>query len=77
MLKIRLSRRGSRNRPFYRIVVSEGRQVPTAAALDELGFYNPISDPAEIKIDSERVEHWVQKGARLSPTVWRLLRQQG
>ncbi len=77
MLKIRLSRRGSRNRPFYRIVVSEGKQVPTASALDEIGYYNPISDPAEIKIDSERVEHWVQKGARLSPTVQRLLRQQG
>ena len=76
MLKIRLSRRGARNKPFYRIVVSDSRRVPTASALDEVGYYNPRSNPAEIKIDGERVEHWVQRGAQLTPTVKKLLRQQ-
>lgn len=76
MLKIRLSRRGTRNKPFYRIVVSDSRRVPTASALDEVGYYNPRSNPAEIKIDGARVEHWVQRGARLTPTVKKLLRQQ-
>ena len=76
MLKIRLRRMGTRNKPFYRVVVSDSRSVPTASALEEVGYYNPRSEPAEIKIDSERVEHWVQRGARLSPTVQRLLRRQ-
>jgi small subunit ribosomal protein S16 len=76
MLKIRLSRRGARNKPFYRIVVSDSRRVPTASALEEVGHYNPRSNPVEIKIDGERVEHWVQRGARLTPTVKKLLRQQ-
>jgi small subunit ribosomal protein S16 len=76
MLKIRLSRRGARNKPFYRVVVSDSRRVPTASALDEVGYYNPRADPVEIKIDGERVEHWVQRGAQLTPTVKKLLRQQ-
>lgn len=76
MLKIRLSRRGARNKPFYRVVVSDSRRVPTASALDEVGYYNPRTDPAEIKIDGERVEHWVERGAQVTPTVKRLLRQQ-
>ena len=76
MVKIRLRRMGTRNKPFYRVVVSDSRSVPTASALEEVGYYNPRSEPAEIKIDRERVEHWVQRGARLSPTVRRLLRRQ-
>ena len=76
MLKIRLSRRGARNKPFYRVVVSDSRRVPTASALDEVGYYNPRTDPAEIKIDGERVEHWVERGALVTPTVKKLLRQQ-
>lgn len=76
MLKIRLSRRGARNKPFYRIVVSESRGVPTASALDEVGYYDPGANPAEIQIDGERLEHWVQRGAQMTPTVKKLIRQQ-
>jgi small subunit ribosomal protein S16 len=76
MLKIRLSRRGARHKPFYRVVVSDSRSVPTASALDEVGYYNPLSNPIEIKIDGERVQHWVERGAQMSSTVKRLLRQQ-
>jgi len=75
MLKIRLRRMGSRHRPFYRVVVSDARNVPTAAALDEIGYYDPRKKPAVVKIDSERVEFWQGRGAQLSSTVRRLVRQ--
>ena len=76
MLKIRLRRMGSTHRPFYRVVVSDSRKTPTASAIDEVGYYDPRSEPETIKIDGERVEHWVQRGAQMSPTVKKLLRRQ-
>ena len=76
MLRIRLRRMGSRNRPFYRVVVSDSHKTPTASALDEVGYYDPRSEPPQIHIDAEQVEKWVGKGARMTPTVQRLLRQQ-
>ena len=76
MLKIRLRRMGSTHRPFYRVVVSDSRKTPTAAAIDEVGIYDPRSEPETIKIDGERVEHWVKQGARMTPTVQKLLRRQ-
>lgn len=76
MLKIRLRRMGSAHRPFYRVVVSDSRKTPTASAIDEVGYYDPRSEPETIKIDGERVEHWVQRGAQMSPTVKKLLRRQ-
>ena len=75
MLMIRLRRMGTRNKPFYRMVVSDSKRVPTATAIDEVGFYNPRVDPVEIRVDRERVDHWVSQGARMSPTVARLVRQ--
>ena len=76
MLKIRLRRMGSTHTPFYRVVVSDSRRTPKAAVLEEVGHYNPVSNPPQIKIDSERVDHWVGHGAQLSPTVKKLLRRQ-
>jgi small subunit ribosomal protein S16 len=76
MLKIRLRRMGSTHRPFYRVVVSDSRKTPTASAIDEVGYYDPRSEPETIKIDGERVEHWVQRGAQMTPTVRKLLRRQ-
>lgn len=76
MLKIRLRRMGSTHRPFYRVVVSDSRKTPTAAAIDEVGIYDPRSEPETIKIDGERVEHWVKQGARMTPTVEKLLQRQ-
>lgn len=73
MLKIRLRRMGARNAPFYRVVVSDSRSVPTAAAVEELGHYDPTKTPAQVTIDADRVQHWVGKGAQLSPTVKKLL----
>jgi small subunit ribosomal protein S16 len=69
MLMIRLRRMGSNKRPVYRVVVSDRRQTPTAAVLEEVGFYNPRSKPVDVRINRERVEYWVGRGAQLSPTV--------
>jgi small subunit ribosomal protein S16 len=73
MVKIRLRRMGSRNHPYYRVVVSDARKVPTGIALDEIGYYDARRQPAVVQIDRERLESWVQKGAQLSPTVKKLL----
>ena len=75
MLKIRLRRMGARHRPFYRVVVSDSRQVPTGAAIEEIGYYDPLQDPPQIEIKKDRVDHWVSQGAGLSSTVQNLLRR--
>lgn len=78
MLKIRLRRMGSAHRPFYRVVVSDSRRVPTGGtALEELGWYDPRQNPARVELAKDRVEHWVSKGAQLSPTVARLVAKAG
>lgn len=73
MLKIRLRRMGTRNAPFYRVVVSDQRKFPTSTAVEEIGYYDPRRTPAVIEIDRERVDHWVGHGAQLSKTVQQLL----
>ncbi|HMF08045.1 MAG TPA: 30S ribosomal protein S16 [Thermoanaerobaculia bacterium] len=69
MLKIRLRRMGARNRPYFRIVVSDSRLTARAEVLEELGHYDPITEPPRLGLDRDRVEYWVSKGARVSPTV--------
>ncbi len=76
MLKIRLRRMGARNSPFFRVVVSDSRRVPTASAVEELGHYDPTKNPANVSIDTARVDYWVGKGAQLSPTVKKLMGRQ-
>ncbi len=73
MLMIRLRRMGSNKRPVYRVVVSDRRKTPTAAVLEEVGFYNPRTKPADVRINRERVEYWMGRGAQLSATVKTLL----
>ena len=75
MLKIRLRRMGSRHRPFYRVVVSDSRRVPAAAALEEVGYYDPRKKPVTLNIDIDRVEHWMSHGAQPSSTVRKLVAQ--
>lgn len=80
MLKIRLRRQGSRNHPFYRVVVSESRRPPKGRATEILGYYDPKREPPAVKIDLERYDHWVGHGAQPSDTVRSLvkrLREQG
>ena len=73
MLKIRLRRMGSKQDAFYRVVVSESRSTPTGRFVDVLGTYDPGTDPATVKLDVERAEQWIRKGAHPSDTVKRLL----
>jgi small subunit ribosomal protein S16 len=75
MLKIRLRRMGSNKRPVYRVVVSDARKTPTSAVLEEVGFYNPRTDPAEVRLDRERVAYWVERGAQMSETVRSLVKR--
>ena len=74
MLKIRLRRMGARHAPFYRLVVSDSRLTPRGKAVDEIGFYDPRSEPARVEIDAEKVDYWVGKGAQMSSTVQRLVK---
>ena len=69
MLRIRLRRMGARNRPYYRIVVSDSKRTARAEVLEELGHYDPIVEPPRIVLDRERASHWIGKGAKVSPTV--------
>src|ERR1700748_1087429 len=75
MLTIRLRRMGARNNPFYRVVVSDSRNTPTAAAVEEIGHYDPTKQPAQVTIDTVRADYWIGRGAQMSPTVKRLLTQ--
>ncbi|HEY2796655.1 MAG TPA: 30S ribosomal protein S16 [Thermoanaerobaculia bacterium] len=75
MLKIRLRRMGARNRPYYRIVVSDTRRTPRAEVLEELGSYDPVVNPPVLAFDRERAKEWIAKGALVTPTVQSLLEQ--
>lgn len=74
MLAIRLMRTGAKKRPSYRIVVKEKQSKRDGAFLENLGTYNPTRDPAEIKLDAERVRYWIEKGAQPTDTVRRLIK---
>ncbi len=76
MLRIRLRRMGNRNRPFFRVVVSDSRKVPTANAVEEIGHYDPNGAPSDATIDVERADHWIAKGAKASPAVMKLIGHQ-
>ncbi len=73
MLKIRLRRMGARNRPYYRIVVSDSRLTARAKVLEELGSYDPIAGSASIAVNRQRAEYWIGRGAEVSSTVRSLL----
>jgi small subunit ribosomal protein S16 len=75
LLSIRLRRMGARNNPFYRVVVSDSRNTPTASSLEEIGYYDVTKNPAQVTIDTARADHWISRGAQASPTVKRLLKQ--
>ena len=77
MLAIRLKRLGAKHRPFYRIVVSENEKTPRGSFVEEIGYYHPIAPDKDVKIDKERAEHWLSKGARPSDTVKALFKKHG
>jgi small subunit ribosomal protein S16 len=75
MVKIRLTRAGATKRPFYRIVAIDERQARDSRPLAYLGTYDPKANPERLSIQTDAVEAWLGKGARLSPTVKSLLRR--
>lgn len=77
MVKIRLRRLGAKKAPFYRIVVADSRSPRDGRFIEEIGYYDPIKQPAVVKIDADRVRHWISNGAQPTDTVRSLLRRQG
>lgn len=73
-VKIRMKRLGAKKKPFYRIVVADERAPRDGRFIEEIGYYNPISEPKVFKIDSERVNYWISVGAKPTKTVERLLK---
>ena len=73
MVRLRLTRMGRRKRPFYRIVAADSRARRDGRHIEILGYYNPMTDPATIKLDLERVDYWVGVGASPSETVVSLI----
>lgn len=73
-VKIRLKRMGAKKRPFYRIVVADSRSPRDGRFIEELGYYNPVSEPKEIKIDGEKAKEWLSKGATPTDTVKHLFK---
>lgn len=76
-VKMRLKRMGAKKRPFYRIVVADSRAPRDGKFIEEIGYYNPIETPAVVKIDEEKAQNWLSKGAIPTDTVRDLLSRQG
>jgi small subunit ribosomal protein S16 len=79
MVVIRLARGGANKRPFYHLVVAESRRAATGRFIERVGFYDPKAPEGResLRINVERVKHWAGKGAQVSPTVARLVKQFG
>ena len=76
-VRIRLTRKGAKKRPFYRIVAADSEAPRDGKFLEVLGYYDPLKDPAQIHINEGRIKKWIQRGAKLSETVRSLLRKKG
>ena len=74
-VKIRLTRIGAKKAPFYRVVVADGRYPRDGRFIEEVGYYNPMTDPVEVKIDAEKVKKWLGNGAQPTDTVKALLKK--
>ena len=77
MVKIRLRRMGAKKAPFYRIVVADSRYPRDGRFIEEIGFYNPVVNPAELKVDVDRAQAWIKTGAQPTETVRDLLKKAG
>jgi small subunit ribosomal protein S16 len=77
MVKIRLKRVGAKKQPFYRVVVADSRSPRNGRNIEEIGYYNPLTNPAEVKIDAEKATKWLNNGAQPTETVKALLKKAG
>ena len=73
MVKIRLQRQGTKKAPFYHIVVADSRSPRDGKVIEKVGTYNPMTDPATIVVDKEKVEAWIKNGAKLTDSVKALM----
>lgn len=73
MLKIRLMRIGAKKRPFYRVVVVDERQKRTGGYIESVGYYNPLTEPKDINLKQDRIDHWQKLGAKFSDGFLRIL----
>ena len=76
-VKIRLRRIGAKKKPFYRVVVADSRYPRDGRFIEEIGYYNPLEDPAVLKIDAEKAKKWIENGAQPTDTVKALLKKAG
>ena len=77
MVKIRLKRMGANKKPFYRVVVADSRAPRDGKFIEEIGYYNPMTDPADIKIDEEKAQKWLGTVAQPTDTVKKLFQKSG
>ena len=77
MVKIRLKRMGAHKKPFYRVVVSDSRAPRDGKFIEEIGYYNPLTDPADIRINEEKAKKWLGTGAQPTDTVRGLFKKTG
>ncbi len=75
--RIRLKRMGAKKRPFYRVIVADARAPRDGRFIETLGTYNPLTNPAEIKLNAEKVQLWLSRGAQPSDTVRNIFARQG
>lgn len=76
-VKIRLRRMGAKKAPFYRIVVADSRYPRDGRFIEEIGYYDPLKEPVEVKVDAEKAQKWLSNGAQPTDTVKRLFKQNG
>ena len=76
-VKIRLRRMGATKAPFYRVVVADSRYPRDGRFIEEIGYYNPVSEPVQLSIDADRAKHWLSVGAQPTDTVKDLLKKSG
>lgn len=76
-VKLRLKRMGAKKKPFYRVVAADSRTKRDGETIEDLGYYNPVTEPATVKVDEEKILKWLQTGAQPTDTVRDLLSKQG
>ncbi|WBW50626.1 30S ribosomal protein S16 [Peptoniphilus equinus] len=74
-VKIRLKRMGAKKSPFYRIVVADSRRARDGKFIEEIGYYNPLTEPKKVVVDAEKVNAWIKNGAKPTDTVNRLFKE--
>lgn len=73
MLAIKLSRVGKKKQPSFRLIVVEKSKDPWGTSVENVGFYNPRTEPREVRLEAERIKYWISKGAQPTATVWNML----